>query len=571
MGFLCTPQIMGLTRDGPKQKKNGGKQKHRAAGKAILAEAGKERFSASETLDRTRSGDNSYSGFDSGFACWDAMCKEADEYRVPTKARDGTMHERGLRKDAVIGYAIIFNPPSEMTQGWTRDDYQRFYDDSWACLREIQPDLFRDENVRMDAVHRDEGRLIDDGTFTEHLHRFGVPKGRDGKYCGNRIDARLLITINERYPAMMRDKGWDLDDLQTTDWQRMRTDEEYRREWNDKRKERGRSVNKYIRDELDARMRRVVETGEEVMTLMEDAKAAKAEADDYARHTKRHADEVKMTADDTAAAAEQLRQAALRERQRAEEDRRLMLVSAQQEAKQICDDAQREQDEKAKEYQAWEDKLSAQQAAIDRKEKQARADAQAILKEAQQGAEALTGAARAEARQIVAKAKIDVRKACEKITEDAEKKSQEAIRDAYHEAQRKWIGPKVQSLYDLEAEYHALIDSQKQLGPEPEASLVEFCKSHRIGNRSIYDLYQEHRRQADPSGEQRQANREKAAELDEQIEAAKDIKQADPVNDPVAEKIIRRAIAEHGLIRRTPDTSAADAIDQTDGEELEMV
>lgn len=506
MGFLCTPQIMGLTRDGPKTKKNGGKQKHRAAGKAILAEAGKERFSASETLDRTRSGDNSYTGYDSGFACWDAMCKEADEYRVPTKARDGTMHERGLRKDAVIGYAIIFNPPAEMTQGWTRDDYQRFYDDSWACLCEIQPDLFRDENVRMDAVHRDEGRLIDDGTFTEHLHRFGVPKDRSGKYCGNKIDARLLITINERYPAMMRDKGWDLDDLNNTDWQRMRTDEDYRREWNDKRKERGRSVNKYIRDELDSRMRRVVETGEEVMTLMEDAKAAKAEADDYARHTKRHADETKKAADDTAAAAEQLRQAALQERQRAEEDRRLILVSAQQEAA-----------------------------------------------------------------QMVAKAKIDVRKACEKITEDAEKKSQEAIRDAYFEAKRKWIDPKVQSLYDLEAQYQSIIDSQKQLGPEPEVSLVQFCKSHRIGNKSVYDLYQEHLQRADTSGEQRQVNRAKAAELDEQIEAAKDIKQADPTNDPAVEKIIRRAVTKRGLIRRTPDTSAADAIDHNDGEELEMI
>lgn len=172
---------------------------------------------------------------------------------------------------------------------------------------------------------------------------------------------------------------------------------------------------------------------------------------------------------------------------------------------------------------------------------------------------------------MVAKAKIDVRKACEKITEDAEKKSQEAIRDAYHEAQRKWIGPKVQTLYDLEAEYQALIDSQKQLGPEPEASLVEFCKSHKIGSKTVYDLYQEHLRKEDPSGEQRQANRGKAAELDEQIEAAKDIEQADPANDPVVEKIIRRAVTKRGLIRRTPDTSAADAIDHNDGEELEMI
>lgn len=129
----------------------------------------------------------------------------------------------------------------------------------------------------------------------------------------------------------------------------------------------------------------------------------------------------------------------------------------------------------------------------------------------------------------------------------------------------------MQSLYDLEAQYQSIVDSQKQLGPEPEVSLVQFCKSHRIGNKSVYDLYQEHLQRADTSGEQRQVNRAKAAELDKQIETAKDIKQVDPTDDPAVEKIIRRAIAEHGLIRRMPDTSAADAIDQTNGEELEMI
>lgn len=133
------------------------------------------------------------------------------------------------------------------------------------------------------------------------------------------------------------------------------------------------------------------------------------------------------------------------------------------------------------------------------------------------------------------------------------------------------IEPKIQCLYDLEAQYRLLIDSQKQLSPEPEASLVEFCKNQRIGNKSVYGLYQEHLQQSDPSDKQRQANRAMATELNKQIEDAKDVKQADPVNDPAVKKIIRRAIAEHVHIRRTPDISSADAIDQNDNEELEMI
>ena len=84
-------------------------------------------------------------------------------------------------------------------------------------------------------------------------------------------------------------------------------------------------------------------------------------------------------------------------------------------------------------------------------------------------------------------------------------------------------------------------------------------------------LYQEHLQQSDPSDKQRQANRAMATELNKQIEDAKDDKQADPVKDPAVKKIIRRAIAEHVHIRRTPDISSADAIDQNDNEELEMI
>lgn len=519
MGFLCTPQIMGLTRDGPKQKKNGGKQKHRAAGKAILAEAGKERFSASETLDRTRSGDNSYTGYDSGFACWDDMCREADAYRVPTKLRNGEMAERGLRKDAVIGYAIIFNPPSEMTVGWTQDDYKRFYDDSWACLCEIQPDLFSDDNIRMDAVHRDEGRLIDDGSFSEHLHRFGVPKGRDGKYCGNKIDARLLITINERYPAMMRAKGWKLDDLQTTDWERMKTDEEYRQSWNDKRRERGRSVNKYLRDELTTEIMKVANLGAETLAIKQAYEAKDKEADDkiadadeYARRTRKTADDdAKQIMDDAKVEAGVQRNAALQERRDAENDRVLML--------------QRLREREAKLAEAEKQVEEREQAIAD---KQAAAD--------------------------------DALEAAQKKKAEVAADGKKAVSDAVEEVKRKYMEPKVQELYDIQAEYKALVDDHKR-AVEADVGLVEFCKGIRMRNgKTAYDYYLEKTAMTHNTID---TDNDKAKGLDERIQASQafiDMPEHNIETSPEIKRLYDKAMADNRIIRRSVDDLPDDDI-----------
>lgn len=250
MGYKCTPQIKGLIRGTPKEG-----QKHRANGKKIAEEAGNERYSRSDTLDRTRSSLNEYQGFKAGGKCWDEMEAEAAEYRVKGKTKNGKEFERGLRADAVIGFAVIFNPPSEMTEGWTQDDYRRFYRDSWDAMNQIEPRLFRGENIKMTAIHRDEGMMDKTGHFSEHMHVIGTTKDDNGKYCGNEIDAALCVRINSEYPKLMRERGWDLDDLDLTDYSRMRTDEngravdpEYRAERIAKRKSAGRSVNKYRAD-----------------------------------------------------------------------------------------------------------------------------------------------------------------------------------------------------------------------------------------------------------------------------------------------------------------------------------
>lgn len=247
----CAPQILGLLRGEPKPG-----AKHRGNGEKICKEAGNERYTKSETIDRELSHLNVYEGYKSGGKAWDDICDAADSYRIKGKTKDGKPCERALRSDAVVGYSIIFNPPHEMCKGWTDEDYEQFYSDSWDALCEIQPRLFwwgDDNNMVMTAEHHDEDRGASDGVYTRHMHVIGRSTDKDGRYCGNLIDAKLCVDINRNYPRLMRERGWDLEDLDMTDFSRMGKnpdgtykDPEYRAQRKDKAKKAGRSVNEYL-------------------------------------------------------------------------------------------------------------------------------------------------------------------------------------------------------------------------------------------------------------------------------------------------------------------------------------
>lgn len=245
MGWKCTPQVMGLVRGTPPAG-----QRHRANVRAIVSEMGSERVSDSETLDRSRSEQNVYTGYTSGFACADAMIADADAYRASYTKKDGTIGHRSLRGDAVIGCAVIFNPPEAECAGWTKEQYAKFYKDSSDFLEELCPDIFRQDNLRMSAEHWDEGTKAEPGHISGHIHKVYDCKSKDGKYCGNLIDAKMCDTINRTYPAFMRQRGWEMDDLDVTDWKRAKDDSSYRKKRDSKRRKSGKSVNDYIRDEL---------------------------------------------------------------------------------------------------------------------------------------------------------------------------------------------------------------------------------------------------------------------------------------------------------------------------------
>ena len=243
MGFSCTPQLKGLVRGEPKAK-----AKHRANGRAIAGEMGEndgKRQTESETYDETRTCMNHYEGYKNGYEAWDYIEDRANNYRVKSVNKKGETFERGLRADAVVGCAIIFNPPEEVCVNWTDEQYKKFYDDSWDFLCQFQPDIFSDKNVVMTAEHYDEG--LDPDGKSRHQHRLIEPRDRNDRYCGNLIDPKLLAGINKSYPQFMRKRGWDMDDLDTTDWKKYKEDSDYRAERKAKAKNNGRSVNKYAK------------------------------------------------------------------------------------------------------------------------------------------------------------------------------------------------------------------------------------------------------------------------------------------------------------------------------------
>lgn len=386
MSFKCTPQIIGLVRGEPKQG-----QKHRANGKAIIGEMGIERISRSETLDRTLSSHNTYEGDSiSGFATWDKMTAKADAYKTTFTDKNGVTRSRSLKSDSVIGFAVIFNPPYDECKDWTDEQYQKFYDDSWKSLCEIEPRVFRDENIRLKAEHFDEGIKDASGKFDRHQHRAGECLDENGKYCGNLIDAKLLSTINKLYPSMMRERGWEMEDLDTTDWDRYKTDTEYKAQRKVKKTQSGKSVNKYVKDKLDNQLLELEEMTENVVAIQQDLDARESELgkkiDNYNQRVSAVNDKLKKVkiaaemVDERTSDLDRRESALIQEKEEANQRNR-NLDEYEQRLIRLEDDLdfkEKEQQKKADEFQRREDSLEAQQRVLAERENNLRPSSVAI-------------------------------------------------------------------------------------------------------------------------------------------------------------------------------------------------
>lgn len=264
MGFRMSVPYLGLTRNPAESGK------HKAHGLPICKEAGYERASASRTLDRTLSDQNTYVGYRSGEELWGYLEERANNYRMQVpgkdKANNPVMRERGLRKDAIVGFAVIWKPPAEVIRDWDRDTRERFFSDCHAVAEELEPELFAPSNILMRSRHCDEVRHGGE----EHEHDVGIPLTADGRYNGSDMLNHMRRNFNANFAAKMRERGWDMDDLELYDPERAKVDEEYAARRQERRRSYGKSVNDYAADEAA----RAAEEATKVRIAQEEATAA---------------------------------------------------------------------------------------------------------------------------------------------------------------------------------------------------------------------------------------------------------------------------------------------------------
>ena len=330
MGWKCVPQVMGLVRGDGMRRDGKGQAKHRANAAAIVHEAFEIadrddghpipiRKSASDTYDRSRTPNNRYTGYQTADDVVAAMEEEAAAQTVEVQTKnketgETVIRKRPLRSDAVIGVAVIFKPPCAIARTWSREQYDKFINDSLDVMATVQCGgevdkktgklkrgqepchLFRRENIIAGAEHWDEGSLAEGGdVYTGHWHHIYKPEDENGKYRGNLIDPYFLSRLSAVYPRMMRERGWDIEDCDCTDWEKFNDDKGpenagYRAKRKSKIRQGGKSVNKYI---ASAEREAVAAQYEEAGAMLDQAAALR---DDVAQRAEMDADSIREQA-----------------------------------------------------------------------------------------------------------------------------------------------------------------------------------------------------------------------------------------------------------------------------------
>lgn len=175
----------------------------------VCQEAMSERQSTDPDLDRSKSHLNEYINFDMNTSGDYTDGKSlADDINKTVRYMSKKQVEEGgkkIRDDAVIGFALIVKPSADSDFGkMSPEDQERFLDDSFDVLFELQPMLVRGTFCR--ARHKEEGNT--------HDHYIGMPITEDGRLCGKEFfSLKSYAIFNREYPRKMRELGWDVEDL----------------------------------------------------------------------------------------------------------------------------------------------------------------------------------------------------------------------------------------------------------------------------------------------------------------------------------------------------------------------
>lgn len=144
--------------------------------------------------------------------------------------------KRQLRKDCVDNISIVFKPNIEAFEQFTREEQIRFFKDSKEVTESILNMIFP-----VFEVHFDEGNT--------HVHGNGMPLVKDdlGFETFNAkqlLSLKNITKLNREYSQKMREKGWNVKDMNLYEDMTDEEKEEYRK----KKKEHGKSSLKYKAD-----------------------------------------------------------------------------------------------------------------------------------------------------------------------------------------------------------------------------------------------------------------------------------------------------------------------------------
>lgn len=164
---------------------------------AVLMEAFSERASADPDLDRSKANLNEYYGpSSSGRELAEMFCKQAEEYRLTDK----NGHQKKLRKDADICFAGIIKPDMEYINSLSKVEQKRFFVDALEVLKGILSS--KGLTLVGCAIHYDE--------LAPHVHYVAYDKEYK---VAQKVGLPLFNQLNNTFPKLMREKGWELENL----------------------------------------------------------------------------------------------------------------------------------------------------------------------------------------------------------------------------------------------------------------------------------------------------------------------------------------------------------------------
>lgn len=157
----------------------------------------------------------------------------------------------------------------------------------------MEPELLQPSSILIRARHNDEKLHGGD----EHEHAIGVPLTKDGRYNGGKMLNHMKNNFNTNSARHMRERGWDMEDLDLYDPSR-EDDEEYMAERREKRRKQGRSVNDYAADQAEERASKTKEIEAEAQrSARKTRRQARMDTDKTMDVTERDADSIRDEAD----------------------------------------------------------------------------------------------------------------------------------------------------------------------------------------------------------------------------------------------------------------------------------